>query len=85
MSGTLTIRKIDDGIKHALKLQAHLHNRSMEEEARYIIAAALTKAHPESFGDRLAAIGRRHGVTDRDIQQVESVRDSRPATPMDLA
>ncbi len=84
MSGTLTIRKFDDRIRQALKLQAHLHNRSMEEEARHIIAAALTKAHPEGFGDRLAAIGRKHGVTAQDMAQVGAVRDRRPAKPMDV-
>ena len=84
MSGTLTIRKIDDAIRHALKLQAHLHNRSMEEEARHILACALTKAHPEGFGDKLAAIGHKHGVTAQDIEQAGAVRDRRPATPMDV-
>lgn len=85
MAGTLTIRKFDDGIRQALKLQAHLHNRSMEEEARHIIASALAQAHPEGFGDRLAAIGRKHGVTAQDLAEVDAVRDRSPAKPMDVA
>lgn len=84
MSGTLTIRKVDDDIRQALKLQAHLNNRSMEEEARHILAAALTKEHPESFGRRLAAIGRKYGVTEQEIAQIEALRDHRLAVPMDL-
>lgn len=84
MSGTLTIRKVDDDIRQALKLQAHLNNRSMEEEARHILAAALTRAHPDGFGRQLAAIGRKYDVTQQEIEQIEALRDRRPAVPMGL-
>lgn len=84
MSGTLTIRKVDDSIKHALKLQAHLHNRSMEEEARHIITSALAKERPERFGDRLTAIGRKYNITAAEIERIEPVRDQSPATPMSV-
>lgn len=43
-----------------------------------------TGTPPESFGDRLAAIGREHGVTAQDIAQVNSLRDCGPAAPMDV-
>jgi antitoxin FitA len=39
---SITIRNLDDGIKSKLRLQAALFNRSMEEEARHILRAALT-------------------------------------------
>jgi antitoxin FitA len=39
---SITIRNLDDGIKSKLRLQAALFNRSMEEEARCILRAALT-------------------------------------------
>ncbi|MFT4194879.1 hypothetical protein [Ottowia sp.] len=44
---------------------------------------APTNTPSESFGDRLAAIGRKHGVTAHDIEQVDSVRDRTPAAPTD--
>lgn len=85
MAGTLTIREVDDSIRQALQRQAHLHNRSVEEEARHIIAAALARVQPEGFGDQLAAIGRKHGVTAQDLAQLEAVRERHPAQPMDVA
>lgn len=39
---TMTIRNIDDQLKVKLRLQAARHNRSMEEEARDILRAALS-------------------------------------------
>jgi plasmid stability protein len=38
---TLTIRDLDDGLKLKLRLRAASQNRSMEEEARQILRAAL--------------------------------------------
>ena len=37
----LTIRNIDDSIKFSLRVRAAQHGRSMEEEARRILAQAL--------------------------------------------
>lgn len=84
MSGTLTIRKVDDDIRQALKLRAHLNNRSMEEEARHILAAALSKEHAGGFGHRLAAIGRKYRVTEQEITRIDALRDRPPAVPMDV-
>lgn len=40
---TLTIRDLDDALKLRLRLRAASQNRSMEEEARQILRAALTE------------------------------------------
>jgi plasmid stability protein len=40
----LTIRKLDDELKQALRLRAARNGRSMEEEARQILAARLRPA-----------------------------------------
>ena len=46
--GTLTIRNLDDLLKSRLRLRAAARNRSMEEEARQILRAALQEsAAPE--------------------------------------
>jgi plasmid stability protein len=38
---TLTIRKLEEGVKARLRVQAAQHGRSMEEEARHILRQAL--------------------------------------------
>ena len=40
---SMTIRNLDDDIKKRLRIQAAEHGHSMEEEARAILRAALTK------------------------------------------
>lgn len=41
MSSTLTIRNLDDGVKQKLREQAARNRRSMEAEARDLLARAL--------------------------------------------
>jgi len=40
---TITIRRLDDGLKSKLRVQAAQHGRSMEEEAREILRQGLAK------------------------------------------
>lgn len=60
---TLTIRDLDDALKQSLRIRAAHRNRSMEEEARQILRAALLD-NPTSESDlaqriraRFAALG----------------------------
>jgi plasmid stability protein len=53
MSTTLTIRNLDEGVKQRLRLRAASHQRSMEAEAREILAASL--AEPDLDSHREAA------------------------------
>ena len=53
MSTTLTIRNLDEGVKQKLRLRAASHQRSMEAEAREILAASL--AGPDADSDQDAA------------------------------
>ena len=61
--GTLTIRNLEDPLKSRLRLRAAARNRSMEEEARQILRAALQEnaAPPQDLGSRIrsrfAALG----------------------------
>ena len=61
--GTLTIRNLDDLLKSRLRLRAAARNRSMEEEARQILRAALQEslAPAQDLGTtiraRFAALG----------------------------
>ena len=43
---TLTIRNLEDTLKSRLRVRAASRNRSMEEEARQILRAALQEASP---------------------------------------
>lgn len=45
---TLTIRKIDERLKRRLRVRAATRGRSMEEEARQILRAALSESEPVS-------------------------------------
>lgn len=45
---SMTIRNIDEALKRRLRVQAAEHGRSMEEEARDILRAALSTEAPRS-------------------------------------
>ncbi len=55
---TLTIRKLDEKLKQRLRLQAARHGRSMEEEARQILAEGLQSRRPapQNLADAIAAL-----------------------------
>jgi antitoxin FitA len=40
---SITIRNLEESVKHKLRLRAAGHGRSMEEEARHILRAALAQ------------------------------------------
>jgi plasmid stability protein len=61
---TMTLRNLDVQIKTRLRMQAALHGRSMEDEARDILRAALSvePAHGDSLLETMRArcgVGRR--------------------------
>jgi plasmid stability protein len=41
--GSITIRNLDDSLKSRLRVQAAVHGRSMEDEARDILRTALSR------------------------------------------
>lgn len=60
---SITIRNFDDGLKSRLRIQAAIHGRSMEDEARDILRSVLSR-HPqpapnlaETIHRRFAALG----------------------------
>jgi plasmid stability protein len=58
MKATLTIRNLDPGTKSRLRVRAARHARSMEEEAREILKAAVASTE-EQGGNLAEAIRRR--------------------------
>jgi antitoxin FitA len=61
---SLTIRKLDPAVKERLRARAAQHGRSMEEEARHILAESCgPAARPESLPDlALGLFGPESGV-----------------------
>lgn len=52
---SITIRNLDDPLKARLRIQAAVHGRSMEDEARDILRSALNR-EPSLQGDLATAI-----------------------------
>ena len=59
---SITIRNLDEAIKHRLRIQAAEHGRSMEEEAREILRQAMS--HPAPPANLAAAIRSRMAKID---------------------
>lgn len=82
MATTMTIRNIDEQLKKRLRVQAAMHGRSMEDEARDILRSALS-AGPERGQSLIEAIRSRisplDGI-DLELAPREAIR-----TPPDFA
>jgi len=73
---SITIRRLEDAVKTKLRIQAAMHGRSMEEEAREILNAGVqAKRRPQP---NLAESIRRHvepfGGVDLNLPPREAVR-----------
>ena len=74
---TMTIRNIDDQLKARLRIQAAQHGRSMEEEARDILRAALS-LQPSTHSSLAASIRARIepiGGIELEIPERDPIRD----------
>ena len=74
---SITIRQLEESTKRKLRMRAASHGRSMEQEAREILKAALSQ--PEQSGkDLVASIRRRFaplGGVDLKIPRRGPIRD----------
>lgn len=82
---TVTIRNLPDEVHRALRLRAASHGRSTEAEIRHILESTVRPPGRLRLGTAMSALSRRAGVTDDDIDALESLRDRQPAEPMGLA
>ena len=75
---TMTIRNIDDQLKARLRVQAAQHNRSMEDEARDILRAALSvePTRPTSLAAAIRARIEPLGGIDLELPEREPIRNS---------
>jgi plasmid stability protein len=75
---TLTIRNLEDPLKSRLRLRAAARNRSMEEEARQILRAALQEPSPPTLdlGARIHARFAALGDVRLPVEPREAVRQA---------
>ena len=75
--GTLTIRNLEDPLKSRLRLRAAARNRSMEEEARQILRAALQEpaVQTQDLGSRIRARFAGFGAVQLPIDPRRAVRE----------
>jgi plasmid stability protein len=69
----LLVRNLADDVKHKLRRRAEQHGRSMEEEARCILAAAVSGSDAADYGwaSRFAAQCAAIGFTDEEAAELE--------------
>lgn len=81
---SITVRNVPDEIHRALRVRAAQHGRSAEAEIRDILEQAVKPEQRVRLGDALAALGRKVGLTNKDFEVFEQVRDKTPAKPLRL-
>jgi plasmid stability protein len=75
---SLTIRNLDEDVKTALRIRAANHGRSMEDEARRILASVLDHAEGpphDNLADGFAAIFGPLGGVNLDIPERQPMRE----------
>ena len=78
----VTIRNLPEETHRALKVRAGRHGRSIAAEIREILEAAVRPAERVKLGSLLASIGREAGLSDGDVDSLQSLRDETPVEPM---
>ncbi|RBP10583.1 plasmid stability protein [Roseiarcus fermentans] len=78
----VTIRNLSDETHRALKVRAAQHNRSTEAEIRAILEAAVRPESRMRLGAALAEMSRKIGLTNADVEALETVRAAAPAEPL---
>ncbi|MGP9819402.1 FitA-like ribbon-helix-helix domain-containing protein [Salinarimonas sp. NSM] len=78
----VTIRNLSDEAHRALKVRAASHNRSTEAEMRAILEEAALPEGRLRLGTTLWTMSREAGLTDDDVEMIESLRDRRPPEPV---
>ena len=78
---SITIRNVPDEVHRALRVRAARRGRSTEAEIREILADAVKPERRVRVGEALAALGRRVGLRNADVEALDAARDKAPAKP----
>lgn len=81
---SITVRNLPAEVHRALRARAARHGRSAEAEIREILESAVKPEGRIKLGSRLAEIGRRARLTDKEFACFEQVRDPAPARSLHL-
>lgn len=81
---TITVRNLPDEVHRALRVRAATHGRSTEAEIREILEATVRPPARLRMGDALAALGRAAGLTDDELDRIDSTTDRTAAEPLRL-
>ncbi|MFM7568480.1 MAG: FitA-like ribbon-helix-helix domain-containing protein, partial [Betaproteobacteria bacterium] len=71
----LTVRNLPDDVHRALRLRAAQNGRSTEAEIRVILENSVFPPERLRLGTALAQLGRGAGLTNRDVEALEALRD----------
>ena len=74
---SITVRNLDDDVKHRLRVRAAVNGRSMEQEAREILEAALAveAAPTKTLGTAIHELFAPYGGVELDIPPRDPMRD----------
>ncbi len=78
----LTVRNLPDEVHRALRVRAAQHGRSTEAEVREILALAVKPDTRLQLGDALAAMSRQIGLSNKDFEIFDQVRQKSAAEPL---
>jgi plasmid stability protein len=78
----LTVRNLPDDVHRALRLRASQHGRRTEAEVREILEKALKPETRVRMGDALASLGRKAGLTNKDVAALEKTKGKKAAEPI---
>jgi antitoxin FitA len=78
---SITVRNVPDEVLRALRVRAAQHGRSVEAEIRDILEQSVKPEQRVRLGEELAALRSKLGLTNKDFEVFEQVRDKKPAEP----
>lgn len=81
---TITVRNLPDELHRALRVRATRNERSVEDEVREILAAAIAAEIRPGLGSLLAEHNRQAGLTDEEAAAFENLRSKSPIRAIDF-
>ncbi|NJC49788.1 UNVERIFIED_ORG: plasmid stability protein [Xanthomonas campestris] len=81
---SFTVRNIPDEVHRAIRARAVLHGRSTEAEIRAILESAAKPADRVKLGSLLVDIGRDAGLTAKQADAFDTLRDKTAIKPISL-
>lgn len=80
---SITIRNVPDEVHRAIRVRAAMHGRSAEAEIRDILEQAAKPEGCQKLGSLVVSIAKEaDGLTEAEAEQINQLRDKKPAEPM---